>query len=59
MPVGGDATLSVLGDSLGNDVTGYETTGTYYQNVVYYGSFKDITMATGTAILLYLGDQPA
>ena len=57
MPVGGNATLTTLTNLDDTDATGYNSSGIYYQNVVYFGSFKAIKMNTGTSILLHLSDQ--
>ena len=55
-PVGGNATITILNDTAGDDRDGDNLTGTYYEGVLYTGSFMDITLATGEAIL-YLGEQ--
>lgn len=52
-PVGGNATISVLNDINGDDRDGDNLTGTYYEGVLYTGSFRDITLATGAAILYF------
>ena len=55
-PVNGDVTFNAL-TSKGTDVkTAYNVSGTYYQNITYYGSFESFNMATGE-ILIHLTAQ--
>ncbi len=53
IPVNGDATFTTLTDANGNDMTADIGGGTAYQNMWYPGSYKTITLATGT-IIAYL-----
>lgn len=57
IPLGGNATLSALLDVVGDDATGYNESGIYYENTLYTGSFSSITISTATEILLYLSEQ--
>ena len=56
VPVGGNATLSVLNNKNGGSALGYLESTTVYQNILYPGDFEDITLASGK-VVLYLGEQ--
>ena len=56
-PVNGDVTFTALTETGGTDVkTSYNTSGSYYQNVTYYGSFESFNLATGE-VLIHLTAQ--
>lgn len=53
IPVNGDATFSTIEES-GVDKSANNTSGNYYQNITYVGSYTHLVLATGE-IICYLG----
>jgi len=57
-PLGGNLTFTTLTEVGGTDVkTSYNTSGIYYENQIYFGSFVGFNMATGTEILVNLTED--
>lgn len=61
-PVNGDVAFTSLigrtgvGIATANVATAYNTSGTYYKNVLYTGTFAGFNLSTGE-VLCYLGEQ--
>lgn len=56
VPVGGDATLTSLTNIDGTSALTYNESGTYYEGILYTGSFSGIELLTGE-VIMYLGEQ--
>ena len=53
IPVGGDATFTTI-EERGADASANNSGGTYYEGIVYTGSYTRLVLATGS-IICYLG----
>ena len=57
IPVGGNATFTTIeAGTGGQDMSGDNSVATYYESMLYTGSYTNLELATGT-ILAYLGIQ--